>query len=84
MTRWRIVDEQGGRTHVSTVVLAEDEIDEQLAAEAFIHSCAGWAVTPGRRLLVCRKFLGPNAGVVRTIRAVEFDAMHDHPGSYPG
>lgn len=80
MTRWRLVDEQGGRTRVSTVVLAESEVDEQLEAEAFLHSVAGWAVTQGQRIIVCRKVLEPNAGTVRTIRAVEFDAMDDHPG----
>lgn len=80
MSRWRLVDEQNGRTHVSSVVLAEDEVDEQIEAEAYLHSLAGWAVTPGQRIIVCRKALGPHVGTVRTIRAVEFDAMHDSPG----
>lgn len=76
MTRWRLVDEQGGNVHVSTVVLAEHEVEEQLAAEAFLHQLGGWAVTPGDRLIVCRK-----RGVTRIVRAAEFDAMDDHPGT---
>jgi hypothetical protein len=80
MTRWRLVDEQNGNVRVSSVVLAEAEVDEQIAAEAYLHSLAGWAVTEGQRIIVCRKVVGPGAGTVRTIRAVEFDAMHDSPG----
>lgn len=75
MSRWRLVDEQNGRVHVSTVVLAEDEIDEQLGAEAYLHRLAGWTVTEGDRVVVCRK-----RDTCRVIRAAEFDAMHDSPG----
>ncbi len=77
MTRWRLVEEQDGTTHVSSVVLGECEIDEQIQAEADLHALAGWAVTLGVRVVVCRKW---DSGVVRTIRAVEFDPMHDSVG----
>lgn len=81
MTRWRLVSEQAGNVpQVSSVVLSEQEAREQLIAEAALHSMAGWAVTPGVGVIVCRKVVGPNAGLVRVVRAVEFDAMHDSPG----
>lgn len=75
--RWRLVEEQGGRTHVSSVVLAEHEVDVQLAAEATLHAVGGWAVTPGIRVVICRHW---QTGTVRTIRAVAFDPMHDSAG----
>jgi hypothetical protein len=77
MTRWRLVDEQNGNTHVSTVVLSEEEAREHLHIEADLHSLAGWVVTEGLDIVVCRRI---DTGLVRTIRCVEFDPMHDHPG----
>lgn len=79
--RWRLVSETGDSgPQVSSVVLSEDEAREQLAGEAFLHSLAGWAVTPGDNVIVCRGVVGSIAGVTRVVRAVEFDAMADHPG----
>lgn len=79
MTRWRLVDEQsnGSGPHVSTIVLSEEESREQLHAEAQMHSLAGWVVTEGLDVVVCRRL---DSGLVRTIRRIEFDAMADHPG----
>ena len=76
MTRWRLVSEQsnGSGPDVSTVVLSEDEAIEQLAAEALMHQMAGWVVTVGDDVVVCR---WARSGLVRTIRRVEYDAMHD-------
>lgn len=82
MTRWRLVTEQDGNPpQVSTVVLSEEEAREQLAGEALLHSMAGWAVTVGVDVIVCRKLTWPGVGTVRAVRRVEFDAMHDHMGA---
>jgi hypothetical protein len=42
---YRLVHEQNGHEHVSTVVLGEHEVSEQLKAEAGLHLFGGWAVT---------------------------------------
>ncbi len=80
MLRWRLVDEQsnGRGPHVSTVVLSEQESIASLKAEAQLHLLAGWVVTEGDDVVVCRR---PETGLVRTIRRVGFDAMSDSPGS---
>jgi hypothetical protein len=76
MSRWRIVSEQsnGHGPAVSTVVLSADEAVEQLDAEAEMHRMAGWLVTVGDDVIVCR---WARTGLVRTIRRVEYDAMAD-------
>lgn len=74
LSRWRLVDEQNGNVHVSTIVLNEEEAREQLDGEAFLHRLAGWEVTPGDGLIVCRK-----RTIVRVIRVQEFSAMEDSP-----
>ena len=44
MSIWRLVYEQSGRESVSTVVLAEEEVSEQIKCEASLHLFAGWKV----------------------------------------
>jgi hypothetical protein len=41
----RMVMEQNGSEHVSTVVLADEEVSEHLKAEASLHLMGGWKVT---------------------------------------
>lgn len=76
MSRWRLVSEQNGNPpQVSTVVLGADEVADHLAAEAELHALAGWQVTCGENVVICRK-----GNTTRAVSAVEFDAMDDHPG----
>lgn len=71
-TRFRLVDTQGGKRHVSTVVLSEAEAAESLEAEASLHRMAGWRVTVGEGVVVCRK------GVIeRVIEVQAFDPHND-------
>lgn len=74
MSRWRLVDAQSNGTgpHVSTVVLSEEEAVESLALEALMHRMAGWTVTEGDDVIVCRR-----GALVRTVQRVEFDALND-------
>lgn len=70
--RYRMVTTQDGNTHVHSVLLAEDEVQESLDAEALLHKMGGWRVTPGDRLLVCRK-----GSIERIITVVESDPHDD-------
>lgn len=70
--RYREVTIQNGKRHVHSVLLAEDEVQEMLDAEALLHKMGGWRVTPGDRLLVCRK-----GSIERIITVVESDAHSD-------
>jgi uncharacterized protein (DUF849 family) len=54
-TRYRLVSTQGGKPHVSSVVLSEEEAREMLDIEEDIHRKWGWTVTRGEDVLVCRK-----------------------------
>ena len=42
--RNRLVIEQNGREHVSTVLLSADEIPQMLEAEIWMHQATGWHV----------------------------------------
>jgi len=55
LRRFRLVDTQNGNRHVSSVVLAEEEVEPHLDAEATMHRLAGWRVTRGEGIVVCRK-----------------------------
>ena len=70
--RYRLVETQGGNTHVHAVVLAEDEVQATLDAEALLHRAGGWTVTEGDRVLVCRK-----KTVERIITVRESDPLND-------
>lgn len=73
MKRYRLTSQRiGGTPHVSSVLLAEDEVEEQLEAEALLHRMSGWVVTEGDRTLVCRR-----GTLVRVIGVRESDPMHD-------
>ena len=54
-TRWRLVSTQGGKPHVSSVVLSEEEARDHLDIEEKIHRDWGWTVTRGEDVVVCRK-----------------------------
>lgn len=58
--------------HVGIKVFGVDEINEELEAEALIHSLAGWDVTREEATLTCRK-----RGVLRTIVVRESSPMDD-------
>lgn len=78
-TRYRMVDEVAGERHVSTVVLLdEEEAREHLHAEATLHALAGWAVTEGTDVIVCRRW---ETGKVRVIRYEAFGPMDDNPAA---
>jgi hypothetical protein len=66
----RLVEEQGGKTFVRTVVLADDEVAEQLVAEALLHRLAGWDVAVDRDEVVCSR-----GRTIRRIYAVDYDPM---------
>lgn len=72
-TRYRLIYRQGGRTHISSVVLGPDEVDEDLAAEADMHALDGWTVTKGDRVIVARS----PRGQVRVIEARAFGPLDD-------
>lgn len=56
MNRYRIVTQlNDGAPNISSVLIGEDEVEEQLAAEALLHQLAGWEVTVGERTLTCRR-----------------------------
>lgn len=42
--RNRLVTEQNGRQHVSTVLITADEIPHMLQAETLMHQATGWHV----------------------------------------
>lgn len=54
-TRYRLVTTQGGKPHVSSVVMSEEEARRDLDTEADIHEKFGWTVTRGEEVVVCRK-----------------------------
>lgn len=70
-SRYRLVHVQGGREHVSSVVLSRDEVAEHLHAEAVLHQATGWAVyeEPGALVVALRP------GVRREVYARSFDPM---------
>lgn len=70
--RYRMVTTQNGQEHVHSGLLAEDEIQEHLDAEALLHKMGGWTVTEGDRVLVCRK-----KDIERIITIRESDAHND-------
>lgn len=56
MTRYRLVSQQNeGRLQISSVIIGEDEIHEQLAAEALLHLMSGWEVHLEEHVVRCRK-----------------------------
>ena len=78
MTIYRLHENQNdGASYVRSVVLAEDEVDEQLEVEARLHRLlGGWEVSdlPGKtRGIVCRS----KNGTVRQIWAVPYDPKED-------
>lgn len=64
--RYRLVTTQGGKPHVSSVVLSEEEARRDLDIEADIHEKFGWIVTRGDEVVVCRK-LTPERMVERVL-----------------
>lgn len=55
MSRHRLVTETNGRQHVSSVVLAPDELEDTLDSEMFMHAAAGWQVTRYKDMVQCRR-----------------------------
>jgi hypothetical protein len=55
MTRNRLVTEQDGSTHVSSVLLTDDEIGEALDWEVQLHQATGWQVDRFGVMLRCVK-----------------------------
>lgn len=53
--RWRLVTTQGVESHVSSVVLSEEEARQQLDIEADVHRKFGWTVTRGEDVVVARR-----------------------------
>lgn len=53
--RNRLVTEQDGRQHVSTVLIGADEIPGMLGAEETMHTLAGWDVRRHGAMLRCQK-----------------------------
>lgn len=45
---------------VNTVVLTADELPDSFDAEEWLHTAAGWTVTRGDMVLVCRREAGPS------------------------
>ena len=54
-TRCRVVTDQDGERHVSSVVLSPDESVDFLLTEAEMHQKAGWSVVMFERGLVAVK-----------------------------
>jgi hypothetical protein len=53
--RNRLVTEQDGREHVSSVLLAPDEIPYMLETEEHMHTITGWNVTRHGAMLRCQR-----------------------------
>ena len=70
-SRARLVTNQNGREHVSSVVLGLDEVADHLHAEAVLHQAFGWAVyeEPGELVVAQRP------GIRREVYARTFDPM---------
>lgn len=51
-TRCRVVTDQNGERHVSSVVFGVDEAVDHIHAEATLHEAAGWSVVRFERGLV--------------------------------
>lgn len=59
-----------GATHVSSVVLADDEAADQLAVEEAMHRLTGWTTSWLDDVLVCTK-----GSTVRQLWIVDYDPM---------
>ncbi len=77
--RWRLVTIQNGRRHVSSVVLNEDESQEQVLSEMDMHRMADWNVEIDVFYPIQFTALAADRRVIRTVRAECFDAFNDHP-----
>lgn len=74
MKRYRLVtaSSRSATEHVSSVLLAESEVDEHLELEASLHAAFGWLVTRGERMVVCT-----HNDTTRVITVRESDPMDD-------
>ena len=73
MDRYRLVS-QSNRSpdpHVSSVLMAEDEVEEHLDAEAYLHELGGWTVTRGMGTVICRR--GPITRVISVRKSSPMD-----------
>jgi hypothetical protein len=53
--RNRLVTEQDGSTHISSLLLTTEEIPEALDWEVQLHEATGWTVDRYGVVLICRK-----------------------------
>lgn len=76
--RFRLLTEQENgplaSSHLSSVILNEEEAQQSLNIERMMHQWAGWAVEIHDGKIVCKR-----NSVTRTITIKSFDAMNDPP-----
>ena len=70
--RYRLVTEQSGREHVSSLVLSAEEAQESLLAEAWLHDVHGWAVERYPSMIRAER-----DGIVRWIWASAREPLED-------
>ena len=67
-----------GEVFVRSVILADDEAEEQLESDARMHEAFGWSVVRlSATEVVCSKTSGPRGGTVRRIWIVDYDPMKE-------
>lgn len=69
--RYRLVYTGKGETHVSSVVLAREEVSESLDVEARLHQIFGWTVTRGKNIVICRR--GQNERIITVRHSTPLD-----------
>lgn len=78
---YRLVTEQDGSTHISSVVLTEDEAKEALGLEALMHGMTGWMVIAptgcplAEFAMVCIR--GEVSRLISVIKVNESEAIHE-------
>ena len=77
--RFRIVTEQNGSEHVSSIVLARDEIIEHIAIEADMHEATGWDVSRFALNGLMLGFTATRGGCTRYVFGRSFTPHTDTP-----